>query len=405
MIRSSEPTEVILPGSTIGILGSGQLGRMMALSAKSMGYRVHVLSPSHDSPCGQVADLEVLASFNDLEAVEAFARHVDVITVETENIPVATLRAAARHAPAFPGERALTVCQNRRIEKQFLVDNGVPTCQFRIVRSLDELRDACAVLMPAILKTTTGGYDGKGQAVIESTEDIETAWNSLNTTEAILEERVAFDFEFSIVAVRNAAGRVTSYPSIRNEHENGILDISVTPSGLSEEANRQATLAAYTIMSELDSVGVLTVEFFYRDGECLVNEMAPRPHNSGHLTTEGHMTSQFEQHIRAVCGLNWGSTQPLKPVAMANILGAEWTRGEPNWQRALSLPNSKLHLYGKGVPEPGRKMGHLCAVADSPAEACEQVIAARRLLNLEPVATRELKSIMRESLTSQLGRE
>lgn len=375
-------SKVISPGSTIGILGSGQLGRMMAISAKQLGYRVHVFSPSHDSPAGQVADLEIQANFDDLNAVRAFAKHVDVITVETENIPLETLDVASRYAPAFPGRVALETCQDRGLEKQFLVDNGISTCEFKVVHSLEELKEACKELMPAILKTTRGGYDGKGQTTIRTQQDIDEAWAVLNTNEAILEELVEFEFEFSVVGARNSAGLLSAYPSIRNEHQNGILDVSESPSGLDNDVNTSATKMAYEIMEKLDFVGVLAVEFFYKGGEVMVNEIAPRPHNSGHLTIEGHMTSQFEQHIRAVCGLMAGSTRQLKPVAMANILGDEWFGGTPNWHFGLALPNTKLHLYGKGVPDPGRKMAHLTSVADSPEQAREHVLAARKLLSL-----------------------
>ena len=379
----SEPANqipVISPGSTIGILGGGQLGRMMSIAAKHMGYRVHIFSSINDSPAGQVSDVEVLGSFDDLAAVESFAKQVDVVTVETENVPVDTLRATSRFAASYPGEQTLRVCQNRGLEKQFLVANDIPTNRFRVVHSIDELRQACQELMPGVLKTTTGGYDGKGQSVIRSIEDVDQCRDLVEAGETILEEWVDFVFEFSIVAARNANGQCLAYPSIRNEHKNGILDISVVPSGLSEDLNTKATRLVFKIMEELQSVGVLTVEFFCRGGEILVNEIAPRPHNSGHLTIEGHITNQFEQHVRAVCGLMGGSTLPLKPVAMANILGDQWSDGIPSWQLAMSLANTKLHLYGKEVPKENRKMGHLISIADSAEEARDNVIAARKLL-------------------------
>lgn len=380
MSSSDNDSVLIPPGSTIGILGSGQLGRMISGEAKRMGYRVHVLSSSPESPAGQVSDQEVIAGFDDLTAIESFAKDVDVITGETENIPLETFDAAAAFAPTFPGRKALTVCQNRGLEKQFLVDNKIPTCQFRIIRSSNELVEACKTLMPAVLKTTTGGYDGKGQIVIKSTDDAEDAWQQINVNEAILEEWIDYDFEFSVVGVRNSSGLVTAYPSIRNEHQNGILDVSYSPSGLMPGVETEAKRMVYTIMNRLESVGVLTVEFFYRDGEVLVNEIAPRPHNSGHLTIEGHLTSQFEQHVRAICGLIAGSTKQLKPVAMANLLGNQWSAGPPQWHYGLCLPDTKLHLYGKGDPKPERKMGHLTAVADTIDEAREQVLLARKLL-------------------------
>ena len=380
MSQDANPAAVINPGSTIGILGGGQLGRMMAIAAKQMGYRVHIFSSIPDSPAGQVADREIVGCVDDLQAVEAFSKEVDVVTIETENIPTTSLAAAANHAPAFPGEQTLAVSQDRGLEKQFLADHDIPTAQFRIVKSLDELREAAQTIMPGVLKTCTGGYDGKGQYILKTIADVEAAWQALNTSEAILEEWIEYEFEFSVVGARNATGASTVYPSIRNEHRNNILDVSISPSGLPDKVNANAIRLTQQIMQALNAVGVLTVEFFYRDGEVLVNEMAPRPHNSGHLTIEGHQTSQFEQHIRAVCGLTFGSSEQICPVAMANLLGDQWSSGEPKWHQSLSQPNTKLHLYGKDTPEPKRKMGHMTTIANDPIEARNQVLAARELL-------------------------
>lgn len=384
MSMDSITPRVITPGATIGILGSGQLGRMMAIAAKQMGYRVHIFSPSHDSPAGQVANLEIQASYTDLDAVNSFARHVDVVTLETENIPLTTFDAAARCAPAFPGREALRICQNRKLEKQFLLKHGIPSCRFKSVRSLDQLREVCNGLLPAVLKTTTGGYDGKGQAVIKTTDDVEEAWQVLQTSEAVLEEWIEYDFEFSIVGFRNSAGKMDAYPSIRNRHRNGILEISVSPSGLPDRVNREATELTYQIMQNFESVGVLAVEFFYRNGDILVNEIAPRPHNSGHLTVDGHLTCQFEQHVRAICGLPAGSTRQFSPAAMANLLGRQWHDGQPNWKAALAQSATKLHLYGKTIPEAERKMGHLTSLSHTSEQAVEDVLRARRLLMPTP---------------------
>ena len=383
MTRNVKPSVPVSPESTIGILGGGQLGRMMAIAAKHMGYRVHIFSTTGDSPAGQVADLEVVAAFTDLAAVETFAKNVDVITIETENIPTECLDVTAQFVPSYPGNKALAVSQNRALEKQFVADGGIPTAQFRIVKSLDELRDACKVIMPAVLKTTTGGYDGKGQAVIKSAADVEAAWAALGTGEAILEEWIEYDFEFSIVGVRGATGSSATYASIRNEHRNGILDVSISPSGLPVKVENIAANLVQQSMQQLGSVGVLTVEFFHRGGEVLVNEMAPRPHNSGHLTIEGHVTNQFEQHVRAICGLPLGSTDQLRPAAMANLLGDEWAGGQPKWHQGLSHPNTKLHLYGKEAPNLNRKMGHMTMLANDPEQAREQVLAARKLLTVK----------------------
>jgi len=376
--------ETLLPGATIGILGGGQLGRMMALAAKQMGYRVHVLTDTADSPAGQVADREVVAALDDLPAVEAFARDLQVATVETENIPLAALQHTGRFAPAFPGGRALQVSQNRSHEKSFLVEHRIGTSPYTLICSQQQLETASRDLLPAILKTTTGGYDGKGQCVLRAPSDIAGAWQTLGAEEAILESWVNYDCEFSVIAARQANGVFTAYSPIRNQHRNQILDVSLSPSGLPAESCREAIDIARQILEGLDAVGVMTVEFFYAAGQVLVNEIAPRPHNSGHLTIEAHQTSQFEQHIRAICGLPFGSTQQIQPAAMANLLGDCWQLGEPDWRAALAIPGTKLHLYGKSEPRLKRKMGHLTALADSIEAAQDNVLAARQLITGVP---------------------
>ena len=391
MSVSDRASDVILPGATIGILGSGQLGKMIAVVAKRLGYRVHVFSPDHDTPAGQVADLEIQADYSDLVAVEEFAKRADVVTLEFENIPTQALETASRHTPVHPGVKTLWTTQNRGREKSFLCENDIPTCRFQIVHSLAELNTACESIFPGVLKTTEQGYDGKGQRFIHSREEINRAWNQLNCEEAILEKLIDFDFEFSVVAARSNSGEVAAFPTSRNEHHNHILDVSISPSGLDPQTEKQATDIACQIMTQLGSVGVLCVEFFRgHDGQILVNEIAPRPHNSGHLTIEANATCQFEQHIRAVCGLPLGSTERIKPAAMANLLGDAWSDGEPHWDHALKLANTKLHLYGKAAAKPGRKMGHLTAVADSAETAREQVTSARRALNSHSSPAQEI---------------
>ena len=383
MADSAVADQTLAPGSTIGMLGSGQLGKMTAMAAKHMGYHVHVFSPDRNTPAGQVADVEVQASYTDLAAVEKFAKQVDVITLEFENVPIETLAAAEKHTPVHPGIKTLQITQNRGLEKGFLVEHRISTCKFQVVRSLEELKEAAEVLLPAILKTTSMGYDGKGQFVLRDVADLQTAWETLQTEEAILEEFVDYDFEFSIIAARNVGGEFAAYPTIRNEHENQILDLSFSPSGLDDALNTRATEIAARIMQELGTVGVLCVEFFCRGDEILVNEMAPRPHNSGHLTIEAHATSQFEQQVRAVCGLPLGSMEQIKPAAMANLLGQQWEQGTPQWNRALAMSNVKLHLYCKEAAKANRKMGHLVALAKSSSAASAQVLAARESLKLK----------------------
>lgn len=393
--------KVIAPEATIGILGNGQLGRMMAIAAKQMGYRVHVYSPTQDSPGGQVADQEWLSDYLDIDCVERFAREVDVVTLEFENIPIETLEIAMLHAPVFPGIKALCTAQHRSREKQFLRDHGIPTCEFDIVHSLPELIATCEKLLPAVIKTTSEGYDGKGQVVVRNLSELEEAWHSLKTEEAIVEEFIDYDFEFSVVAARNSQGEFSAYPTIRNEHRDQILDVSYSPSGLDSDIDLQAIEIAKKIMESLDAVGVMCVEFFFRDGEILVNEIAPRPHNSGHLTIEGHVTNQFEQHVRAICGLSLGSVKQSTPVAMANLLGDVWAQGEPLWDQALSVPNVKLHLYGKDAAKPKRKMGHLTALGDSTSQAVEQVVAARERLCARGADLADSNSVKNSSEVSQ----
>ena len=376
---------VIPPGSTIGIFGSGQLGKMTAIAAKQLGYRVHVYSPSVDSPAGQVADLEVQASYDDQDSVERFAKHVDVITLEFENIPVGTIRAASKYAPVHPSDHVLETAQNRIREKSVLTAAGLPVAKSQPIYSLEDLRCACRDL-PGVLKTANGGYDGKGQVTIKHPSEVEFAWRQLDTNEAVLEEVVDFEFEISVVAARNQNGMVVCYEPFKNLHRNHILDVSMSPAGLEPGLAGNAKKMASAVLDELQAIGVICIEFFVtREGQLLINEIAPRTHNSGHLTIDSHLTSQFEQQVRAICGLSLGSTQQIKPAAMVNLLGDCWGHGEPKWDLALETPNVKLHLYGKGVPEPGRKMGHLTVLAESSQQAAKDAIAARSLLESQAV--------------------
>ncbi len=378
--------KTILPNSTIGVFGSGQLGRMFALEARKMGYRVHTFSPDSDTPTGQVADVETVAAYEDLYEVRAFAQSVDVVTFEFENVPSATVDAAAEFVNVFPRGEILHITQNRLREKTFLSENGFPVTPFRHVKTIKDLRIAVESLgMPCVLKTAGFGYDGKGQSKIISASDIEIAFENLGGCEAILEAFVDFEKEVSVVCARDQAGNFAHYGVIENEHSNHILDISFAPAIVSEQTFKQAIEIAQSIAETLGYVGTLCVEFFVgRDGNLIVNELAPRPHNSGHLTFDACVTSQFEQQLRSVCGLPLGSTEYYRPAAMANLLGDVWQNGEPNWAAALASPEIKLHLYGKMDPRKGRKMGHLTAVADSAIDAAEKVRQARN--RLDPTA-------------------
>jgi 5-(carboxyamino)imidazole ribonucleotide synthase len=375
-------TAPILPGSTIGVLGSGQLGRMFAIAARRMGYRVHTFSPETDTPTGQVADVEVTASYDDLEAVGDFTRYVDVVTFEFENIPVTTVNAVAEHVWVRPSGAVLHTTQHRLREKTFLARGGFPVTPFRPVSSLTDLEAGLHDLgLPAILKTAGFGYDGKGQSKVTSLSEAEAALQALQGQEAILEAFVDFACEVSVVAARGLDGAFAHYGVIENAHRHHILDVSIAPAGVSSKIAKEAVEVTHSLLEALEVVGVLCVEFFLtRDGKLLVNEVAPRPHNSGHLTFDACVTSQFEQQLRAVCGLPLGSTEQYRPAAMANLLGDLWQYREPNWAAACAFPEVKLHLYGKLTPRPGRKMGHLTALATTADAAAQMVRTSRAAL-------------------------
>jgi len=372
----------ILPGATLGVLGSGQLGRMFALEAARLGYQVHVFSPTAHSPAGQVAPRETVADYRDVDAVARFARSVDVVTLEFENVPTAATDAAARHAPVRPSARVLHVAQDRLREKRFFQSAGIATTPFAAVTSDDELTAAVANIgTPAVLKTTAWGYDGKGQAKIDAADQADQAWDSLDRQPAIYEGWVDYQQEFSVLVARSPTGETALYGPIANTHADHILDLSVYPAPELEPVAAEAREIGRTIVEQLELVGILCVEFFRAaDGRLLVNEIAPRPHNSGHLTIDACRTSQFEQQLRAVCGLPLGATEPLAPAAMANLLGHLWRPDPPDWRPVLERPNLRLHLYGKAQARRGRKMGHLTALAATAEEAVRAARAARDLL-------------------------
>ena len=380
---------MIAPNSTIGILGSGQLGRMLAIAARQMGYRVATLSPDSDSPLGQIADREIVADYDDLDAVRAFAREVDVVTFEFENVSAQAIAAAEEFAPVHPRGAVLHTTQNRLREKTFLRDQGLPVTPFAAVTSLDELTAAAQQLgLPAVLKTAGFGYDGKGQMTVRTEAALPAAWDAVAGGDAaapslVLESFVDFQCELSVVAARGADGAFVAFPPVVNAHVNHILDVTRAPAMLPPTLAAQAEAIARQVLEALDVVGVLCVELFWTTGgDLLINELAPRPHNSGHWTIEGCETSQFEQQLRAVCGLPLGPVALRAPgAAMANLLGDLWADGEPNWTAALAPHlGVHLHLYGKLAARPGRKMGHLTALADTPDEAARRVLAAREAL-------------------------
>jgi 5-(carboxyamino)imidazole ribonucleotide synthase len=329
-----------------------------------------------------VADLEVIAPYDDLDAVRRFASNVSVVTFEFENVPEPTARAAAEHAPVRPRGEVLHTTQHRIREKTFLTKAGLPLTPFRTVETSADLARAVAELgCPSILKTADFGYDGKGQVRVTSADQAEAAWTSIGRVPAVLEAFIGFEKEVSVVAARGADGQYADWGVIENRHRNHILDLSISPAAVEESVANQAREIARAVLEALDVVGVLCVEFFVEPGgRLMINELAPRPHNSGHLTFDSSVTSQFEQQLRAVCGLPLGSTELLCPSAMANLLGDVWHAGEPNWTAALKHPEVKLHLYGKLAPRTGRKMGHLTALAAAPPTALELAEAARTAL-------------------------
>ena len=372
----------ILPGATIGVLGSGQLGRMFAIAARELGYRIHIYSPDDDSPAGQIGDREFSFAYEDLDRIREFARGVRVVTFEFENVPAASTAAAAEFAPVRPEGQVLHTTQNRLREKTFLAKNGFPVTPFRAVNSLGDLETAARELgLPAVLKTAAFGYDGKGQVKLRDAAQLTDAFAALRGSEGIYEAFVDFDKEVSVVAARTLTGEFRAFPVFENTHANHILDVTFAPAAIGPRLAKEAADLAAGILEKLSVVGLLTVEMFVtRDGRLLVNELAPRTHNSGHLTIDAAVTSQFEQQVRAVCGLPLGSTELRQPAAMANLLGHLWEPGEPDWAAALEDPAVKLHLYGKRDARVGRKMGHLTATAGTTEEAVRRVREARERL-------------------------
>jgi 5-(carboxyamino)imidazole ribonucleotide synthase len=374
--------QIIQPGSTLGVLGSGQLGRMFAIAARRLGYRVHVLSPDDDTPTGQVADVEIRAAYDDLDAISRFAQGVSVVTFEFENVPSPTTAAAEKYAPVRPGGHVLHVTQNRLREKDFLRKQGIATTPYHAILNQDQLRAALGETgYPAVLKTADWGYDGKGQAKIMSADDVSRIWPAFEGQQSILEAYVDFSCEISVVAARGLNGDFVAYGPIHNTHRNHILDVSICPAPVPEGVASEAIEITRTIFQQLDVVGVLCVEFFVtRDNRLLVNELAPRPHNSGHFTIDACVSCQFEQQVRAVCGLPLGSVHQHRPAAMVNLLGDVWQPNPPRWDLALSQSDVKLHLYGKAEPRPGRKMGHFTALGDTAQIAAEIALEARTAL-------------------------
>lgn len=373
----------LLPGTTLGILGGGQLGRMTALAARRMGYKVRTFDPSPSACASAVADEHVAAEWTDQAALTRFASGCGRVTLEFENIPPATVEYIARSVPCHPAATVLAICQNRRREKEFLRTSGIPCAEFAVVASLEELRAAVKHIgFPCVLKTADFGYDGKGQVKLpDAAADLVAAWDKIGHAVGVLEAWVPFQMEISVLVARTEDGRTAVYDPAENIHRNHILHLSISPARVSEATAREARELALAIAAKIGLVGLLAVEMFVKDGRVIVNELAPRPHNSGHQTFDANETSQFEQHVRAVCGLPLGGTRPLAPSAMVNLLGDLWRGGrEPDWTKVLADPSAKLHLYDKGKPAPGRKMGHITVTAATVDEAARRAEALHAAL-------------------------
>ena len=383
----SETNSIVRPGGLLAILGGGQLGRMTAMAARTMGYRVRVMDPEPNCPASFVVDETIVGRWGDVAAARLLATGADAITLEIEQIGVDALSEVARLAPLRPGVEPIRIIQDKILQKTWLADAGFPVGAFRIVHSEAELQEAVPALGGRVfLKIGRGGYDGRGQARIgldepATEETIACAWQSIGARPAVAEQALDLDYEISVMATRNPTGEVRSFPAARNHHENQILAWSVLPAGVPAELEARAGALAAAIIVRLGLEGLLCVELFVtRQGELLVNELAPRPHNSYHQSERGCVTSQFEQHVRAVCNLPLGDTGLITPAAIVNLLGEVWLEGEPDFAAALAVPGVRLHLYEKHTPRAGRKMGHLSSVGATAEEALERVLEAKKML-------------------------
>ena len=375
--------DVLRPPATLGVIGGGQLGRMFVQAAQRLGYRAGCLAVSEDAPAAQLAHWSVIGPPDHLPALRKLSQRAEAVTVEFENVSAPALRWLAHVCPVRPGWKTVWVSQNRMREKTFLARHGFPLAPWRPVRTEAELAAAVAALgTPLILKTAASGYDGKGQVRVDHPDQADPAWAALGRVASVAEGVVTFAAEVSAVVARGADGRAVAYPVGQNRHGRHILDSTVMPAPIGPVVTQEARTLALAVAEALGTVGVLTVEFFLTtEGSLLINELAPRPHNSGHLTIEAAVSSQFEQQVRALCGLPLGGADLVTPAAMVNLLGDLWAGGEPDWEAALRAdPGAKLHLYGKRTPSPGRKMGHLTVLDPDPDSALCRALAARRAL-------------------------
>ncbi len=379
---------MILPPATLGMLGGGQLGRFFVIAAHEMGYRVVVLDPDPQSPAGRIADNHLVAAYDDEDALDRLAQACAAVTTEFENVPAGSLAYLSKFLPVRPAADAVAICQNRSEEKGFLRRHGFPHGPYADIRSEDDIREANAGLFPGILKVARFGYDGKGQVRIASREEALAAFRQMKQEPCVLEQRLSLDYEISVVLARDADGRVKCFPPAENRHRHGILDVSIVPARASGCVRANAEEVAESIAGAMGYVGTLGVEFFVVRGQLVVNEMAPRPHNSGHYTIDACVTNQFEQQVRAMTGLPLGDARAHSSAVMVNLLGDLWYQRdphhstEPDWASLLTVPNLKLHLYGKHHARPGRKMGHFTVIGSDPAQVQESALAARQAIGI-----------------------
>lgn len=362
---------MILPGATLGLLSGGQLGRMFTSAAQIMGYRVVVLDPDANSPAGIIANRHICAEYSNEMALKQLAKCCDAITTEFENIPVTTLAFLERETIVRPSSKALAATQNRISEKQIITSLNIPVAPFKIIRSISDIdNEKILPPFPKILKAATFGYDGKSQIICRSKKDVQFAFKSLGQVQCVLEQHIDFKYEISTVLARSQDGIISNFPVAENIHMNGILHSTTVPSVISKKQAQKAIKIASKIANTLEYIGVMAVEFFVlNENKILVNEIAPRPHNSGHFTLDACQTSQFEQQVRMLCGLPSGNCDLLSPVVMINILGNAWGRTTPNWNKLLSIPQNNLHMYGKKEARTGRKMGHFNVLAGTVEQA------------------------------------
>lgn len=373
----------MMPGAMLGLLGGGQLGRMFTMAAQSMGYRVTVLDPAQDSPAGNIAERHLCADYHDPAALRELSATCAGVTTEFENVPAEALRFLEQRCVVSPHARSVAIAQNRMLEKQFLAANGFSVAPFMVIRNSSDLSaEIDAVFFPGILKLSQFGYDGKGQVRIDAPHELTDAFASLQQQPCVLEQLLPLACEISVIIARGFDDEISLFPVAENQHAQGILDMSIVPARIPEEIAQQARKMATEVAIKLDYRGVLCIEFFVlADGRLLINEIAPRPHNSGHYTLDACITSQFEQQVRILCSLPQGGTALLTPAVMVNVLGDLWQAGEPDWRKVLKHSAAKLHLYGKREAKPGRKMGHFTLLADTVEQALQQAEAIKASLN------------------------